>query len=67
MRLFVDPLYLQQREAFSLKATCEHCVHFDAAARACSLTYPVEPHLEATHQALKDGDVLLFCKTFEMA
>ena len=65
MRLFVDETYLREREAFRLVATCEECVHYAPRAAECSLTYPTAPHAKATHDALRDGDVLLFCKTFE--
>jgi hypothetical protein len=66
MRLFVDARYLEERARFDFRACCEDCVHQDEATGTCSLTYPNQDHLNATHQALKDGDVILFCKTFEM-
>ncbi|MEW5851167.1 MAG: hypothetical protein AB2A00_20435 [Myxococcota bacterium] len=55
-----------EREQFALKATCDHCAHFDDDAGACSLTYPTEPHRQSTFETLKDGDPVLFCKTFEV-
>ena len=66
MRLFVDPNYLKQREQFAFKATCEHCVHFSPDDDACSLVFPAEPHREALHASFKDGDTLMFCKTFQV-
>ena len=66
MRLFVDDRYLQDRARFALRATCDHCAHFDPDAERCSLDYPTAPHREALHQGLRDGDVLMFCKTFEV-
>jgi hypothetical protein len=65
VRLFVDPRYLEERARFSLRATCDHCAHFDTDHARCSLGYPTDPHREPLHQGLRDGDVLLFCKTFE--
>ena len=64
--MFVDARFVRERAVSNFKSTCEHCVHFDDDTKACSLTYPNEVHREAHQQALQDGDVLMFCKTFEM-
>jgi hypothetical protein len=66
VKLFVNRAFLDERRTFSLRYTCEYCVHFDPDAQACSFTYPTQPHRQAQHDALQDGDVLMFCKTFEM-
>lgn len=66
MKVFVDATYLAQREQYRFAATCQHCEHFDPTAKTCSFTFPVTVHLDETHQALAEGDVVMFCKTFEM-
>lgn len=52
-----------QREsaAFSLRCTCEQCVHFEVEPTVCSLGYPTSEHRAL---ALDDGS-FVFCKTFE--
>ncbi len=65
MKIYVDARFLEERAAFDLRACCEDCVHFHAEADVCSYTYPTLPHRAATHAALREGDGVLFCKTFE--
>jgi hypothetical protein len=66
MRTIVDARYLDERQRFDLRATCEHCEHFDMRGQACSLLFPVAPHREAVHAAAREGDPVLFCKYFSI-
>ncbi|HTM44239.1 MAG TPA: hypothetical protein VL137_04750 [Polyangiaceae bacterium] len=62
MRTTVDALLRQQSEQFSLRFTCEHCVHAQQDKR-CSLGYPSEAHRDVDLEALQ---YLEFCKYFEL-
>ncbi|MFH1807539.1 MAG: hypothetical protein ABIJ09_02245 [Pseudomonadota bacterium] len=66
MRTVVDQRYLDERARFDLRATCEHCEHFDTGHASCSLLFPVEPHREATHRRAAVGERVLFCKYFSI-
>ncbi len=63
MKTRVDALLLAEMAAFTLRFTCEHCVHFEPEARACSHGYPSEAHREPP---LEPGADLSFCKEFEL-
>ena len=61
----LTPAVREEIQRFRLVFTCERCAHFVAAASACDLLYPTEPHRQAAYDAAADGAPLLFCKMFE--
>jgi len=64
MLTLVDSLLRHEAAEFSLRYTCESCVHFDEERRVCAEGYPNEPHLE---DRARSSNELLFCKSFELA
>lgn len=59
----VDPRLLEESKRFSLRFSCEDCVHCETQRRTCSLSYPNEAHLDNDLEARSS---LLFCKAFEL-
>ena len=66
MRTYVDQRFLEERERFALRATCERCQHFVTATETCSLDFPAAPHLDRVHARAQVGDAIFFCKHFEL-
>jgi hypothetical protein len=56
------PSFRDEREAFNLRCTCEHCTYFDPATGACMHGYPNAEHRDAG----ADSAELVFCKEFEL-
>ncbi len=58
----VDDRLRREAREFSLRFTCDACVHFDVDSLGCEHGYPTEPHrvnLELVNE-------LLFCKDYEL-
>jgi hypothetical protein len=60
----VDDRLRDEARRFNLVFTCDACASFDEGARACSLGYPNEMHLDADLDARRE---VIFCKAFELA
>lgn len=63
MHHVVDARFLAERDEYSLRHTCEACVHFDEREASCGEGYPNEEHLEPPTRV---GDRICFCKSFEL-
>jgi hypothetical protein len=63
VRTLIDLRLREEARRFELRFTCESCVHFAEARRACANEYPTHPHL---HVDLDQGEALEFCKEFEL-
>lgn len=63
MRTPVDDQLREEARSFSLRFSCEHCVHFVAERAACANGYPTQAHLVAQLEQRED---LYFCKEFEL-
>jgi hypothetical protein len=59
----VDEQLRREVSEFSLKFTCERCLHFDEQQAACSHGYPTEPHRSVD---LGSATELCFCKEFDL-
>jgi hypothetical protein len=59
-----DATFLEQRERFRLRFTCERCALFDEATQRCAHGFPTEPHRDARYE--DDRAPLVFCKHFEL-
>ena len=64
MKSSVDLRLLEEVQTFALRFRCDDCAHFDEDRERCGHAYPVAPHRAAP---LVGGDVVLFCKDFELA
>jgi hypothetical protein len=51
----------EEQQKFSLRFCCEDCGHFDRAADRCSHEWPNDKH-----RADQVGELLVFCKEFEL-
>jgi hypothetical protein len=60
----VDSCLCNDLAAFNLRYCCEDCAHFEAEKHECSLGFGSAQHRA---RAVKPGDSLVFCKTFELA
>lgn len=60
MRAPVNPRFLHDWLAYSLRFTCEDCLHFLPATEACAHEWPTDEH------RLPVSDVVVFCKEFEL-
>ncbi len=63
MRTLIDSRLREEARRFELRFTCESCVHFAEARRACANEYPTDAHL---HVDLDHGEALEFCKELEL-
>lgn len=63
MRTLVDSRLREEARRFELRFTCEACVHFAEARRACANEYPTQAHLGVD---LEQRESLEFCKAFEL-
>ena len=65
MRVLYDARFEREIEAFSLKFTCEDCIHLNRERDRCAHEYPSEMHRRAAfaHGASPTG---MFCKEFEL-
>ena len=63
MQSVVDERFREEVRRFSLRFTCESCVHFEPEAESCSNGYPTEPHRRIR---LASVSRLAFCKMFEL-
>jgi hypothetical protein len=59
----VDDRLRDEAKRFSLRFACPDCASFDEDARACSLGFPAEPHLDPR---IEDRAEVVFCKAFEL-
>ena len=70
-------VFRDQRVAYALRFTCEHCTYFAERNGACSHGYPNHAHREAQYEAgaatraeeqagLEEDVELIFCKDFEL-
>ena len=66
MKTPTDARLRDEAERFTLRFTCEECVHFDAASARCGNGYPPGPRAGAIARAHDDGE-LAFCKEYELA
>ncbi len=64
MKSPVDDDLRREMAEFSLRFTCEACIHYDPDSRACSNGFPTEPH---RHVDLRRVREIEFCKLFELA
>jgi hypothetical protein len=60
MRATVDPRFLHDWVAHSLRFTCEDCLYFLAESQVCAHEWPTDEH------RLPLRDVVVFCKEFEL-
>jgi hypothetical protein len=60
----VDDRLREQIARFSLRYTCEACVHFERDVGACSNGYSTIPHRQTD---IRTTTELVFCKAFELA
>lgn len=63
MRTHVDLRLLQEVREFSLRYSCEDCGYFVPGTLSCALEYPNQEHVR---RQLEAGDLLVFCKEFEL-
>jgi hypothetical protein len=63
MHQTADELFLEESARFSLRASCDHCVHFDPASEQCVEGYPNHEHRRLP---LLVGESWCFCKMFEL-
>lgn len=64
MRLAADRQFLDEQQRFLLRSSCASCVYFEPDTRRCSEGYPNEEHVTVPARV---GDVVCFCKSFELA
>ncbi|HEX2732503.1 MAG TPA: hypothetical protein VHM70_12910 [Polyangiaceae bacterium] len=64
MRQIADQEFHEQCRTFALRATCDSCAHFDPEAEVCGEGYPSDEH---RHLPVAVGDVMCFCKMFELS
>jgi hypothetical protein len=62
MRIGVDGRFVREAEEYQLRFTCETCLHFLRATDRCAHGWPNEEHREVP----KEGQVVTFCKEFEV-
>ena len=60
----VDARLRSELAEFRVKYCCEDCTHFEAEGGECSLGYRALDHRA---RSIAPGDVIVFCKTFELA
>ncbi|MCD6497934.1 MAG: hypothetical protein J7M25_06450 [Deltaproteobacteria bacterium] len=64
MQFPMDERFLEERERYRLRHTCEYCSFFDAKTGTCRHGWPNEEHREAWYEGA--GDRIVFCKEFEL-
>jgi hypothetical protein len=64
VRHTVDPALVREARTFSLRFACDDCAHFDAERIRCVHGYTERPGVKDLEQS---GDVVTFCKEFELA
>ncbi len=63
MRTPVDLRLVDETRASGFRFRCDDCAHFDTLREACVHEYPVAQHRP---RPLEPGDVIVFCKEFEL-
>lgn len=63
MRQIADQTFVEQQARYSLRGSCEHCVHFNPESQLCAEGYPNHEHRRLPE---KVGESLCFCKMFEL-
>jgi hypothetical protein len=56
------PLLRDEAERFALRFACDDCAHHDDTRARCVHGYPPGPRRDAL-----DGELVIFCKEFELA
>ena len=64
MRIPRDETFEEQRRAYRLRFTCEHCAFFHEPSGGCVHDFPNEEHRLAHYDA--DYEWIVFCKDFEL-
>jgi acetone carboxylase gamma subunit len=59
----VDDRLRDEARRFALRFACPDCASFDDEARRCSLTFPVDAHIDPD---LEGRSEVVFCKAFEL-
>lgn len=65
MKVPVDGRFYDQRDALSLRFTCEVCTYFDESAERCIHGYPNREH-RAAYYVRDRTKLVVFCKDFEL-
>jgi hypothetical protein len=63
MRHTVDPKLTNEARVFALRFACDDCAHYDRTRGLCVHGYTERPMRDALEHA---GDVVAFCKEFEL-
>ena len=61
MKASADAQFFHDLETFSLRFVCDQCLYFCAEAQTCAHEWPTDEH------RLPVGEVVIFCKEFELA
>ncbi|QQR89134.1 MAG: hypothetical protein IPJ88_13060 [Myxococcales bacterium] len=64
MKIDQNGSFQPERRQFSLRFTCEDCLHFDEGKGRCAHDYPVQEHLAEYYQSSEVK--IVFCKDFEL-
>ena len=61
------PRFEEESARHALRHACEDCAHFDAPTERCRHGWPTAEHRRARVEAPpRDGDVVVFCKEWEL-
>ncbi len=63
MKTLVDERLQREAAANALRHRCDDCVHFDVERERCAHGYPTTEH----RAVLVPGELIVFCKEFELA
>ena len=63
METVVDERFREEVRRFSLRFTCESCIHFEPETASCENGFPTGPHRRLR---LDSVSRLAFCKMFEL-
>ncbi len=66
MKTRVDDRLRVEAATFALRFACDDCVYFESARALCSLGYPAAPRRGALDNEAHGGEVIEFCKEFDL-
>lgn len=58
--------FVDERQRYALRFTCEHCSHFQAERERCTHGYPTEVHRAGRYEEAAADTELVFCKDFDL-
>ncbi len=61
-----NPTFDEQRERYSFRFTCDHCVHYDDYQNVCIHGFPNEMHMLEPYESEQKPKTILFCKDFDL-